>query len=90
MDWISTKERLPGMEEDVLISTRYDVYIEYLGVYKEQGNETMWKVSDNPAEGFYLEQVLAWMPLPKIYHERKGELRNERHKRDKSKSNVDK
>lgn len=67
-NWISTKERLPEMEEDVLISTRYSIYIAY-----RKGNG-LWQLSDSNFHDdvFEPEQVLAWMPLPKKYHERRG------------------
>ena len=71
MEWISTKDRLPDEEEDVLISTKYEIYIAYLHVYNEQNNKTVWIISDDPTEGFDLKEVLAWMPLPKIYHAKK-------------------
>lgn len=72
--WIPCSERLPGNDNEVLI-TVWDAEDDYVEVYKGfyQGHEwwTQWchgcsKIKDEPCGE---NIVIAWMPLPEPYHE---------------------
>lgn len=64
-EWIPCSERLPNGKEIVLITN--DKGNVRFGQFRgTHGKYWIWK-------GNTLETVLAWMPLPKPYGERKGE-----------------
>lgn len=84
--WISVKDRLPKVEEEVLVCNHYDCFV----AFYEDGNkkcsdscyrwgdgfgydgfiEEGWYLANADAETSTVYSVIAWMPLPKRYEEK--------------------
>jgi hypothetical protein len=66
MEWISVKDRLPKLYEDVLLYDGYEVFAGNIrGIDKE--NLITWKAQpcDSECYGWYKDEYIThWMPLP--------------------------
>ena len=65
-EWISVKDRLPKLDEEVLVSAK-DLHIktnyyEVWSLFKCHSGELIWV--DNSGDGYNLTEVTHWMPLP--------------------------
>lgn len=65
--WIATSKLLPEQNTSVLVSTKDEVFISYC----RSGNGDMWWIrngesSNSPKVYLSKNNVIAWMPLPKI------------------------
>lgn len=62
--WIPCTERLPGTDEDVLVTNGRGVYVgwRYIGI---DSTDRGWRV-DSESE-YFMDDIIAWMPLPKPY-----------------------
>lgn len=68
--WIPVSERLPEENKTVIASTKYGVYPE-ARYSKEDGWE--WAYESGADYWEELEEVEAWMPLPKRYEPQESE-----------------
>ena len=75
--WIPCSERLPEDYQDVLVWFEYYRYGDYNGIYQMQGigsyssEYNSWLI--NGENGWHKLRVIAWMPLPEPYKERREE-----------------
>lgn len=58
--WIFVSEELPKSDDDVLVTNGKGMYIGWI-----DPTDKRWRV-DSESE-YYMENVVAWMPLPKLY-----------------------
>ena len=65
--WIPTSERLPRLDENVLITVRGTVTIAMYFNYDVDFEDLAHWVSNDLEEDIELNDVTAWMPLPKPY-----------------------
>ena len=65
-EWISVKDRLPNLDEAVLVLAEYlhikTNYYEAWSLFKCESGETIWV--DKYGNGHNLTEVTYWMPLP--------------------------
>lgn len=65
-EWISVKDRLPNLDEAVLVLAEYlhikTNYYEAWSLFKCESGETIWV--DKYGDGHNLTEVTHWMPLP--------------------------
>ena len=78
-NWIPVDERLPEENKTVIASTKYAIYPETKYTKKYSWEWAYESGSDYWEE---LEDVTAWMPLPKLYEPRKKEAADGRNKVD--------
>jgi hypothetical protein len=64
--WISVKQQMPDVHEEVLVNIVYPIErIEKLA-YRFEGNKVEWFVLPDPQGYFWNEEwITHWMPLPK-------------------------
>lgn len=64
--WISVKDRLPNLDEAVLVHAEYlhikTNYYEVWSLFRRHGGELIWV--DKYGDGHKLTEVTHWMPLP--------------------------
>lgn len=58
--WISVSERLPGSDEDVLVTNGVGIYVGWI-----DATDKCWRV-DSESE-YFMNDIVAWMPLPEPY-----------------------
>lgn len=65
--WIPVSERLPASDEDVLVTNGKEMYIGWINP-----TDKCWRV-DSEGE-YFMNDIVAWQPLPKPYEEKRGDL----------------
>lgn len=69
--WIGCKERLPNVEEPVIVCFRWSCYGDYLiGRLERDLGNPIWHFEDFDMSGEDFDDVIAWMPLPQPYEMR--------------------
>ena len=67
--WISVSEKLPGSDEDVLLTNGIGMYIGWI-----DPTDGAWRV-DSESE-YFMRDIIAWMPLPIQCQPKEGERSN--------------
>lgn len=65
--WIPVSEKLPASDEDVLVTNGKEMYIGWINP-----TDKCWRV-DSEGE-YFMNDIVAWQPLPKPYEEKRGDL----------------
>ncbi len=61
-EWISVEDRLPELETNVLVITKYnDIYIAFPNKFKDK---LYWDIVCGCQEGSWTQDVTHWQPLP--------------------------
>ena len=66
MEWISTKDRMPEENEDILFTEGKDIYRGYWTTFLGKAFHQTPPEDQYFGDDFSLEQITHWMPLPKL------------------------